>query len=739
MAKTIKTIIFFVLIIISVQYALSYDVDYSDDYTPYGSNGVDAKSWSGTAYLLEYELWCGGGETEPHIIVTKRDSGQIISALCRTDTEAQCALDHGEIDYDTCTRQNVGDMCGESFGDGFSDEIDFTDRLYMDVYYMNFDESECIKEQTDYETYNIINNSYYECYNETSYRVNANSYNWEEGIKGAEYEISIGNIQTCQENEVCDTTYQNQPQSLLPEKDWSTIACIDCDDVPQIYTSYCTDIKHYKIFTKPEKDTCGNIWIQNSTIKTCEQDTLCKLTSNQTLYDREELDSPCMGSSDTTTFEMTDDWDLTKIIESTNTDYIIMNDSNISITTDGITTYFPEEITCISLDKEIYIQARLQINGEYIYINYGNTKELEDGTIITFQDYDYSTQTFTFRIHNDISTCSDQQISRYDYTNVDGGSIYPTITYLCGGIDYEITLYYVDYAYYHYVCYGNEEMMATCIESSWNYTNGQGDLNTLSDLSIYNPERLLTDTSAWESLNYNINKNTGEYQIKTKYFTKCVSNDNVALTAEGLGNYSRLTTIYSTNEEQLYIINKRQARCEDDTIIRIDGYYSQSMSTVLPLYYACDEGTLCSEEIVKNSTNKTGLVEAKQKCVNASNGNCYDQIKNQNEVDVDYGGICGRCIEGSNRNDDTDYLLLRQVHQKEAFKEEWCENTKNEVIGIISVLLMVLLVIVLGMLFIIGLSSVISVIYVMISMVYLVVKIKNILLDYLGWNKNNGT
>jgi hypothetical protein len=41
-------------------------------------------------------------------------------------------------------------------------------------------------------------------------------------------------------------------------------------------------------------------------------------------------------------------------------------------------------------------------------------------------------------------------------------------------------------------------------------------------------------------------------------------------------------------------------------------------------------------------------------------GSCFDKIKNQNESDIDYGGICGQCGNFTFYSDDTSYQVLRE-------------------------------------------------------------------------------
>jgi hypothetical protein len=75
-------------------------------------------------------------------------------------------------------------------------------------------------------------------------------------------------------------------------------------------------------------------------------------------------------------------------------------------------------------------------------------------------------------------------------------------------------------------------------------------------------------------------------------------------------------------------------------------------------------------------------------------GDCSDNIKNQNETDIDYGGICGRCGNYTFYSDDTAFQILDQanlINRSKPFNSTLCE-TGNANLGAIQFFLVLIVI-----------------------------------------------
>jgi hypothetical protein len=75
-------------------------------------------------------------------------------------------------------------------------------------------------------------------------------------------------------------------------------------------------------------------------------------------------------------------------------------------------------------------------------------------------------------------------------------------------------------------------------------------------------------------------------------------------------------------------------------------------------------------------------------------GSCFDNIKNQDETDKDYGGICGRCGNYTFYSDDTAFQILDQanlIDRSKPFNQSLCETGKAN-LGAINFFLVLIVI-----------------------------------------------
>lgn len=81
-------------------------------------------------------------------------------------------------------------------------------------------------------------------------------------------------------------------------------------------------------------------------------------------------------------------------------------------------------------------------------------------------------------------------------------------------------------------------------------------------------------------------------------------------------------------------------------------------------------------------------------------GDCFDKIKNYNEVDVDYGGRCGQCKNFTYVSDDTSFQVLLQsnlINEQNPFNETMCDEGDGVVMGYSFVIfLLIILFVIFG-------------------------------------------
>lgn len=81
-------------------------------------------------------------------------------------------------------------------------------------------------------------------------------------------------------------------------------------------------------------------------------------------------------------------------------------------------------------------------------------------------------------------------------------------------------------------------------------------------------------------------------------------------------------------------------------------------------------------------------------------GNCFDALQNQDEVAIDYGGVCGSCINNSSPSEDSMWVLYRQIHQLQPFDSSYCEESKG-VVGFLIIIILIVVIIIMIIVFLV--------------------------------------
>jgi len=105
-------------------------------------------------------------------------------------------------------------------------------------------------------------------------------------------------------------------------------------------------------------------------------------------------------------------------------------------------------------------------------------------------------------------------------------------------------------------------------------------------------------------------------------------------------------------------------------------------------------------------------------------GDCYDSVKNGNEINVDYGGRCGQCVNATSKDDDLEYLLLldSQYIQIYPFNESLCIEFKA-----VSGTLEFIIILIMGVIFLFIIGIILFVFLPMFSFIFGWKRIFNIL------------
>jgi len=555
MKKIITLIIFFVMF---SQITYGYYSIFRDDYTPYSSSTLDDKSWI-DPYTLEYEFKCNIGDGQPDVIIVQRDSGQELGTFCRNaEASALCQSTWFNLDNSTCDgNENYGNLCDAKSDNGMEVTYPKSDRLTM-IFYEDTGAS-CDRYDTAYDRWYRINQTYYQCNGDRSgLQVYGDSWEWSgSGAPSGNpnYAVFIGTVQGCPTGTACNVSGENITQALQTEKNFTldNNICVSCDADASEFVNYCYDNKHYRTYKRYTITSCGNTeWFENSSINTCPDTNFCDMSSFDVVTNVSAVTNPCFGGSDTTSVDFVEEWGSNFNVESTLTDNIVFNWTRINFTIDGITFAFPEEVACYTTAKDSQFYTTMIINGEEISVFLGNNYTLNGGignVSIVVTGFDIDEQKTIFRINNNGTICNNNQLSMLDENDININS-FPTVTFDCDGDSFETTLYYADFYYLNYDCYGGSDYMNTCIASSYNasqryaYDNSKEDLYWLNENE---PTNIHTSVNAWEQYFINLTGEQRNYNLTMKYYTRCNINDAIANSSQVplVNNYSGIHSIWN--------------------------------------------------------------------------------------------------------------------------------------------------------------------------------------------------
>lgn len=236
--------------------------------------------------------------------------------------------------------------------------------------------------------------------------------------------------------------------------------------------------------------------------------------------------------------------------------------------------------------------------------------------------------------------------------------------------------------------------LSDCRQSSLDEDNGGDsfrlyDACTASETSSADSEEIcdVIGANSWEISIFGSDQLTDE---REKLYLRGIPNIEfslVAYTGCGGATFDR-TVISSFNLTQF---NSKSRVC--------DGYdYSMvgNVTNYLPWFqisdyndysftYAnnsCDLGEICSENL--NSTDD--FAPDASACYVENGTSCYDHVMNQDEFQIDYGGVCGNCTSGVDKISDTFWLVAVESNPRGFFgisepfdSDTYCEAAESNV------------------------------------------------------------
>ena len=562
----LKTLIYLFLFLVIMSIAFSYKVEFNDTYEMYGEDVFDELGWI-TPYKMQYSLELEGIDVIPHITIFRRTGGYRLATYCRTWDEDDCVNLDG-IDLYDCEGGgparwygDMGDITSFTNAEGhyfdssqdtvFNNDYPDSTGIYADVYYIDGFGTCVHDDEHTVTTYYTFNQSFYNCTTDGS---GMNIYGgYCEGFECGIYpthNISIGS-DVCEIGKACDPTYENIPQHLA-SKNFSNSYCTDCG-VAEEFVNVCTDVKNYRTYKRYTNAGCGSInWFVNSTKTNCSAQTFCDMSDYTVEINKSSLVSLCFGSKTSTDVSLSEDWGIPDYnVESTKTDNIVFNGTNLNFSIDGYTAPFPEDVTCFTDQSNKWKSIYAQINGEMVRAYQTTNYTMTSDGMIEVISTDLDAQTVNFNLYSNTTNawCTGYTLSRYDTSELVSTKTI-TKTLGCGGDNFEINLWDVDYYPLDYDCFGGSALMSECLIASSNYTVGDPQY-ALAHLNSTSPSSIYTTTDAWEKFNINLTiKYNRQHNLTVKYYTHCEDTGTYGMYDEPqtlINKYSRMTVIHGTN------------------------------------------------------------------------------------------------------------------------------------------------------------------------------------------------
>jgi len=615
---------------------LSYGIDFVDDYT-YEGTTTDDISWT-TDYTMNYQLGSCGGVT-PWIIKYRRSSGALLLTTCQTKNVSLCLGVSGVGGLD-CVGNDVGaaNQCDTPYSTNLGQLNNYSGRIYADYWVISG--GSCVRDLTTYYRYYQTSTKYHVCQtNQSGMFVMGSSSEY--GASSPTYTYNMS-THPCPAGTYCSKTLEYESVTSATQ-DLTATRCAACGTTQQNFTNHCLTPKTFVTLFKWSTPGCGSTtYAINSSIYTCNSTNLCDYSQKTSETTLAALTSPCFTAPDDTTTIITDTWDNTMTVESSDTDYVLMNKTNISITVDeGIAYSYPAEVTCITNTTKNHFYTYTQINGELLYLYTGVWNDLDADPTKKFKlsRYDLATQTAYFDANIDGTLCKDFPVSIYDTDNP------ASITFVCNTFDLETDLFALDTdPFYISTCYAeNAATMLSCIQASQNYSSSLSK-NNLYQISNLYPEKLRNNTAAYAALILNLSERNVAYNLTAKYYSHC--NENTTTNYELYGNdtHERLAEIWSTNTPQYLVSAYRSLACVNTSTTKIlANSYNNATQQQIGTTTQCLTGYQCTENTSIKNYDLFGLMNASNLCKYIPT--CFDGIKDGGETLTDYGGECGTCFD----------------------------------------------------------------------------------------------